>query len=128
MAKKRHKPIMPHETQKTVAWYVKTYPLMVLERQAIIDGSPVPPEVASRTNLPGDPVCSKVEKLEAITARLDAIEYARDCIPVEYRRAVWNNALMGSPFPDTADPETWRAYKNDFLFIVAWGLGLPLVR
>lgn len=126
MARKRHKPRMPHETQKTVSWYVKTYTLMVLERQAIIDGSPVPPEVSSRTNAPGDPTGAKVAKLEAVTARIDAINYARDCIPVEYRQAVWNHAILGTPYPDTADPETWRAYRNDFLYLIALSLGLPL--
>lgn len=126
MAKKRHYPRMPHETQKTAAWYVKTYPRLVLEYNAIINGSPAPPDIPGRSSLPADPTGIKAAKLEAVSDKIKAIEYARDRLPYEYRQAVWNNAVLGSPFPDHADRKTWEAYKNDFLFIVAVLLGLPL--
>lgn len=128
MARKMHRPYMPRETQKTVAWYVKTYPHMILERHAILYGSPPPPDVPGRSNMPADPTGDKAARLEKVSARIKAIEYARDCIPIEYRQPVWNNAVLGSPWPDTADKKTWLAYKNDFLFYIAVALQLPLNR
>lgn len=127
MARKIHRPKMPHTTQKTSSWLARCYPQLVLQRQAIIDATFPAPDVPAKTNRTADPTGRKVVQLEDVTRKIDAIEHARACVPVEYRQAVWNNAILGSPFPATADPETWRAYRNDFLYVIAIELNLPLV-
>lgn len=121
-----HRPKLLKETRYTVAWYVKLYPHLLLQRQAIIESSPGFPDVAARSNRVSDPTGLKVASLEDITRKIDAINYARLTIPDEYRQAVWNNCVLGSAFPDYANIKTWKAYKNDFLYVVAVRLGLPL--
>ena len=121
-----HRPKLLKATRYTVAWYVKLYPHLLLQRQAIIESSPGFPDVGERSNKVSDPTGLKVVRLENITSKIDAIDYARLSIPEEYRQAVWNNCVLGSAFPDYANSKTWKAYKNDFLYVVASRLGLPL--
>ena len=128
VAVKIHYPRMPKETQKTVAWLVKSYPRLVLQRHAILEASPRAPEVPGKSNKIMDPTGQTAAKLEKVTDKLHAIEAAKEMLPFEYRQGVWNNCVLGTRFPDYADPKTWKLYKNDFLFLVAAELGMPLER
>lgn len=44
-----------------------------------------------------------------------AIETARDCIPEEYRQAVWDNIMYGKPYPQIAERSTYGHYKSKFV-------------
>ena len=126
MAIRLHRPKLLKATRYTVAWYVRLYPHLLLQRQAIIESSPGFPDVSARTTKVSDPTGLKVVRLEEITRKIDAIDHAKGTLPMEYRQPVWNNCLFGAPFPDYANIKTWKAYKNDFLYVVAFELGLPL--
>lgn len=125
--KKIHSPKILKETYRAVAWLVRLYPRLVLERNAILNASPAPPEVPSRTNSVSDPTGQKAAQLEKLTTQILAIEAARDRLPAEYRQGVWNNCVLHSPYPDYADVKTWQAYKNDFIFSIAVELGYPII-
>lgn len=122
---KVHRPKLPKETQKTAAWYVKLWPRYVLRREEILSATHRP-DVPASSRAASDPTGRTVVELEKVTTIITVIEKARDTLPEDFRRGVWNNALLGSMFPDYADIKTWKAYKNDFLYEVARRLDLPL--
>ena len=128
MAKKIHRPIMPKETQKEVAWLVKGYQRYVQLRYAIMNASPRAPEVPGRSGKISDPVGQTVARLEHVSSKIAAIEAARSSIPPEYRQGVWDYCVMGRDYPEYGNIKTWNAYRNDFLYIVAADLGMPLER
>ncbi len=126
MANKIYRPRMPKETQKTVAWIVRSYPRLILQRQAILEASPRSPEVPGKSGLISDPTGQTVSRLEKTTRYIDAIESARSAIDTGYVNGVWENCVYRKPFPDYAHENTWKRQKNRFLYAVAAELGMPL--
>jgi len=123
-----YRPRLPKETQKTVAWLVRSYPRLVLQRYAILEGSPRPPEVPGRSSIISDPTGQIAARLEKTTRYIKAIESARDSLEEGYRQGVWENAIYRKPFPVYAHENTWKRQRNKFLYAVAVELGMPLER
>ena len=127
MARQRiHTPRLPRKTYGLVKWLVLNYTDLVLQRQAILEASPAPPEIATRTNAIKDPTGATVVRLENVSTNIHAIESAIKRISEDVRLPVWKNATIGAPFPDYANIKTWNAYKNDFFFWIAVELGYSL--
>ena len=128
MPKQIYNPRMPKETQKVAAWIVKSYPRLLLQRYALLESSPRPPEVPGKSGIISDPTGQTAARLEKVTRYIKAIESARDSVEEGYRQGVWDNAVYRKPFPVYAHENTWKFQRNRFLYAVAVELGLPLDR
>ena len=58
-------------------------------------------------------------KIASCKEKISAIEAARDKIPVEYRKGVWNNVMYHNRYPKDAAERTYRTYRSRFIRDVA---------
>ena len=58
-------------------------------------------------------------KIADCREKIKAIEAARDNIPSEYRKGVWENVLYHNRYPDDAAERTYSTYRSRFIHDVA---------
>lgn len=58
-----------------------------------------------------------------LSGQLDIVDFALEQIPQEYRSGIWENIVRRKPYPDTANLNTWKLWKQKFVFYVAWRAG-----
>ena len=115
--------VLPQDVYMRTVWAVRSYPRLLRERRDLlgvttgaIDGMPRAKATVSSTE-------RTAERLERITAQIDAIEQALDEIPPEYRRGVLGQLLGRCGWPPDASRSTYGRWKSRFLYAAAQRLG-----
>ena len=103
---------------------VRDYDRMVRDyREGFLETSR--PDGQPGSNLPGDPVERRVERLDRLYQDIRVVEHALSRLPREYRGGVLRNIQQGGwPVDVPAHPNTWSKWRGRFLFFVAQGMGL----
>lgn len=115
---------LPKAVYYQALYAVRDYDRLRAEYDDILHASAAPPDGLPHGSGSGQPVMDKAIRLNAISAKLTAIERALSCIPPEYRRGVLDNVRYQAPYPYVACYRTWSTYRRRFLFGVAKNLRL----
>ena len=100
-----------------VLYIIRDYPRMISEQNAVIYTSPEKRNGAKRGH--GDPTANKATKLAMMSTATDAIDFAMQDIPAEYRSAIWDNILYDIPYKVPANKNTFRHWRSKFCYSVA---------
>ena len=57
-------------------------------------------------------------------ARIAAVEAALNFIPKDYREGIMKNIIDRTPYPDIAHENTWKKWKQRFIYELAVNLDL----
>lgn len=72
---------------------------------------------------PGEDIDTAIKRA-AISWQCSAVEWAFDQIPEGYRAGIWRNIIYRERFPDYAHLNTWKAWKQKVIYLVAWKAGI----
>ena len=117
---------LEHGLWMQTLWLIRRYEHLKDEYNLRIDEGMSPDTgvvPSGKTNKTGDPTSLKAMKLAEISKQIMAIEKSKSMIPEEYIRGVWNNIMVGAPYPRDADPRTYGRYKSRFVYMVAENMG-----
>lgn len=109
---------LPREVYMQTLWFIRTYPLMVEEREALIGKAPVMDGQPHGTT-PGDPTGHIAVKRAELSLKIEAVDDALEAIPAEYRRSIMDNIVLRVPYHDYAARNTWKTWRRRFIFYVA---------
>jgi hypothetical protein len=115
--------ILPREVYMSTLWYIRNYRRWILDKEAIVEASPPPPDGQPRGAAAGDPTSRAAIRLAIVSAKLKPIELALDEIPEEYRAGILGAIIERRRYPDYADLTTWKRWRQRFVFFVAKELG-----
>ena len=92
---------LPKAVYWQVYWTIKDYNRLKDERNSLTAGPSAKPidGMPHDTGANPDGVLNQAVRFSELDDKLKAIERARDEIPVEYRKAVWQAMLYDEPFP-----------------------------
>jgi len=111
--------ILPENLYKQTLYQIRDYNRICEEIKDLPTRSPAPPDGQPRGNGTGNPTEYTGVKLAQYKTIKEAIEKARNDIPVEYREGVWKKVMYNSNYPIDADPSTYWRYKCKFVYSVA---------
>lgn len=114
-----HKYQLETPVRMQVLWLIRDYERITLQYNNMLDSSPVTLTGVSVGNSISKPTENKAIKRAEYSKKIDAIDYALELVPEEYREGIWNNILYRSPYPYTAGETTYRRWKARFLYKVA---------
>ena len=127
MAGKPHKYSLANhpEARQRALWLIRDYPRIKAEvdlldgysRGGSFDGTP-------RSTVPHSSTEDTAIKRASISWQCDAVEWAFDQIPEGYRAGIWRNIIYRERFPDYAHLNTWKAWKQKVIYLVAWKAGI----
>ena len=109
---------LPKETYMQTIWFIRSYPRLKEEYNALfckapdLDGLP-------RGTTPGDPTGQIAVRSAELSGKIKAIEGALKEIPKEYRQGVFENIVYRVRYPDYAHYNTWRTWRQRFVAFVA---------
>ena len=109
--------LLPREQYMETIWFIRRYPKLVAEYNAIFGRSKEHGE--GSTNSVGDPTGEDALRAAAISKHLDAITKALDLVPEEYRAGLMSNIIERKPYPIYAGTATWRRWRQRFVYYVA---------
>ena len=115
-SRKKYK--LPKEVYMQTLWAIRDYPRLKEEydslfgRAPIMDGQP-------KGTTPGDPTGSIAIKSAELSSKIAAVEKALNRIPEEYREGVMNSIVYRADYPDYAHDNTWKTWRQRFVFYVA---------
>lgn len=113
------------EARQRAIWLIRDYPNI---KAAVEDhdgyGHGGRYDGAPRSTVPRSSVEDAAIKRAAISWQVEAVEWAFDQIPEEYRRGIWDNIVHRTPYPPYAHLNTWKAWKQKAIFLVAWKAGI----
>ncbi len=110
---------LPNEVYKRAIWTIKDYPRRKAEYEAILEASPPPLDGAPRGTVLADSTAKKAIKLSEISRELSAVEKGLEAIPEEYRKGIWENIVNRKAFPDYAHRDTYKRWKQRYVYRVA---------
>ena len=90
---------------------------MMSEQNAVIIASPETHSGAKSEH--GDPTANKGIKLAMMSNETDAVDFAMQDIPAEYRSAIWENILYNVPYSVPANKNTFRYWRSKFCHSIA---------
>lgn len=112
---------IPKEAYNTTLWIIRDYHRFVdivkFEANTIKAIEYDKDHIQNNTEI--DITFRAAVKLASCKEKISAIETARDKIPQEYRKGVWENVLYHSRYPDDASERTYRTYRSRFIRDVA---------
>lgn len=114
---------LPKAAYKRVIWTIKDYPRRKLQYEAILQGSPPPPDGLPKAH-GGDPTSEKAIKAAEIGTEIKAIEDSLLEIPQEYRKGILDFIIRKKPFPEDAHTNTYKYWKKRYIYAVAVKLGI----
>lgn len=120
--KKNNKYILPQAVYLSVLWTIRDYTRLKEEADAVLYESPSMYSGSVKSSAISDPTYNKAAKREGYLTKINAIDKAKDEIPKEYRKGVWDNIQYRSAFPLDAARSTYGYYKSQFIFNVARNL------
>ncbi len=109
---------IPHDEYMQTLWFIRGYYRRESEAEAILEGSPEPPDGMPRGTMTSDTVASKAIHRAKLMDKNKIIDSAAEAIPEPYRRAVWNNVIFRTPYPAFADKSTFSRYRVAFITAV----------
>lgn len=121
---KNNKWILPTNLYRQTLYAIRDYERLKEEYEYMIQGRAIKLDGLPRGNQVGDPTAEMALKIEKIHDRLKAIEAAKEAIPKEYIKGVWQNILYDAPFPHDAGRSTYSRYKSRFVYEAAKRLTL----
>lgn len=102
--------------RRAMFWRIRdSYLSASLEREAILESSPPPPDGQPGGGSRGDPTLDKAARLAELDRFVVGVDAARAEIPEEYREAVWRHVLYGTRWPFIAARSTWERQERRFL-------------
>ena len=116
--------ILPRNLYMQTLYAIRDYERMKEEYEYMIQGEAVEMDGQPKGTRIGDPTEKMAAKVENIHDRLKAIEKAKNGIPKEYVKGVWQNIVYGARFPHDAGRNTYGRYKSRFVYEVAKNLTL----
>lgn len=123
--RKKDKYILPPAVYHQTLWQIRDYYRLKELYDTVAEESPGPSDGMPRgRGGVSDPTFNKAVKMGEAGRIILAIEGARDMIPEEYRRGVWNSVMFREPFPRDAARGTYGRWKSRFVYGVAVSLHL----
>ena len=111
--------ILPRNLYMQTLYVIRDYERLKEEYEDILAGSAIHMDGQPKGTKIGDPTGTTAARLEKYHDRLKAIEAAKEEIPKEYIKGIWQNILYAAPFPHDASRSTYGLYKSKFGFEVA---------
>ena len=108
---------LPHNVYMGILYIIRDYPRMMSEQNAVIYATPEKHNGAKSQH--SDPTANKAIKLAMMSTRTDAIDFAMQDIPKEYRNAIWDNILYDIPYQIPGNRNTFRYWRSRFCYSVA---------
>lgn len=118
----RKKYRLPKEVYMKTLWHIRDYPRLKEECEALFGGAPLM-DGQPKGNTPGDPTGQIAVKYAELSDGIRAVEESLREIPKEYRQGVLDNIVLRIRYPDYAHENTWRYYRQRFIYGVAVRLG-----
>lgn len=116
--------ILPYNLYRQTLYAIRDYERLKEEYEDMLTGSAINIDGQPKGTKIGDPTIILAIKAENIHNRIRAIEKAKETIPKEYVKGVWQNIVYDAPFPDDADRTTYGRYKSKFVYEAARQLTL----
>lgn len=116
--KKNNPYLLPHNLYMRTLYLVKDYDRLKKEYHDIIDETP-PRDGQPRGTDISDPTAQKAIKLELIFEQLKSVEQAQVDLPDKYKNPIFNNICYGVQYPDDKTYDTYRAWRQRFIYRVA---------
>lgn len=118
---------LPPDVRGAVLWTIRGYSKFKARYEEIIEASPPPPDGQPGARSTRSPVADKAVRLSALSEKIRAIEHGWDGItglpetriPEEYRKGVWAKIQTGAPYPTDAALNTYKTWKQRYLWNVA---------
>lgn len=111
--------ILPQNLYRQTLYAIRDYERLKEEyedivqgRGIIIDGQPKGTEI-------GDPTGETAAKLDNLYDRIKAIEAAKETIPKEYIKGVWQSIVYAAPYPHDASRNTYGKYRSKLVYEAA---------
>lgn len=114
----RKKYKLPKNVYMKTLWHIKDYYRLKEEYGSLFGRAPVQDGQPKGTT-PGDPTGSLAVKSAILSDGIKAVEEGLKTIPKEYRDGVMANICFRCRYPDTAHYNTWRVYRQRFVYEVA---------
>ena len=113
------------EARQRAIWLIRDYP-NIKQTVESIDGysSGGGSDGGPRSTVPHSTVETAAIKRAAISWQVEAVEWAFDQTPQEYRAGIWSNIIDRKPYPDYANINTWKSWKQKLIYLVAWKAGM----
>lgn len=111
--------VLPPELRQAVLWVIRDYDRLKLRYEEVVEASPPPPDGLPGSTKISDVAAMKAMQVAEIGLKIHAIEGGWEGIPEEYRRGIWQHIQGRAPFPADAHLETYKRWKQRYLFNVA---------
>ena len=109
---------LPHETYMMTLWYIRTYPRLKTQYDAVFAESPIQ-DGQPKSPMPSDPTFAAVVKLDRLHDQMRPIEDGLAMIPAEYQKGVFDNIVYRRPYPIIASRNTWERWRRRYVYRVA---------
>lgn len=123
---KKSKYSMPQDAYNTTLWIIRGYhrfrDIVKFEANTIKAIEYDKDHVQSSEQI--DSTFRAAVKIADCKEKINAIDRARDDIPEEYRKGVWESVLYRTPYPDDASESTYSRYRSKFIHDVAFNLDI----
>lgn len=121
---KNNKYILPRNLYRQTLYVIRDYDRIKLEYEDMLQLSAVCSDGQPRGSDVSDPTPLMAARAERYHDIIKAVDDAKQAIPKEYRKGVWQNIVHEAPFPITAARSTYGLYKSRFVYMVAKNLCL----
>ena len=111
--------VLPPAVRQATIWVIRDYPRLKLRYEEIVEASPAPPDGQPGSTRPSDVASSKAIRAAEIGVKIRAIEGGWSGIPEEYRRGIWESIQRRQPFPTDAALNTYKLWKQRYVWNVA---------
>ena len=119
----RNKYRLPKDLYMRTLWTIRDYDRLCGRREEILEASPAPPDGQPRGGAFKGGVEIKAMNLSDVDGQIKAIDKALGKVPREYRRGIWESIQLRRPFPVDAALNTYKMWKQRFVFYTAAYLG-----
>lgn len=103
-------------------WFIRRYPGLVERYNDMIKiggmGESIP-----KGGMPSSPVENAAMRRVAISVQIAAVDRALAMIPEAYRDGIMKNITLRIPYPHYAAINTWKMWKQRFVFYTAREIG-----
>lgn len=119
MSNQYTQPTAAYIRRRAILWRIRDeYEMAKLEREAILESSPPPPDGMPGGRRITNPTLDKAARLAALDGFISAVESALVVVPEEYRRGVWRYVLYGRRYPLDAARSTYERWTRRYLMAV----------